>query len=77
MSQNQINVIRATYNKVGPTSSRDSGLAITKKIQVRVAPKTKGKSTVLWGLKTPYRQPNRGDGSQATKFAGIFPRMRF
>ena len=77
MSQNQINVIRATYSKVGPTSSRDGGLAITKKIQVRVAPKTGGNSTVLWGLKTRSRQPNRGDGSQATKFAGIFPRMSY
>ena len=74
--------VRATYSKVGPTSVRDSSLARTKKIQVRV---TNGPAnatplngaTVLWGLKTASRMPNRGDGSQNTRFEGVFPRMAF
>ena len=36
MSNRQINIVRATYSKVGPTSVSDSSLARTKKIQVRL-----------------------------------------
>ena len=78
----KIAVIQASYSKVGPTSVSDSSVAMKKRIQNRVfngpanAASIKG-ATVLWGLKSARRQPNRGDGAQTTKFSGIFPRMRF
>ena len=77
-----IAIIQASYSKVGPTSVSDSSVAMKKRIQNRVingpanANPLKG-ATVLWGLKSAHRQPNRGDGSQNTKFSGIFPRMSF
>lgn len=79
---NTLIVIRKSYSKVGPTSVSDSSIAMKKKIQNRVlngpgtANPLKG-ATVLWGLKSAYRQPNRGDSSQNIKFSGIFPRMRY
>mgnify|MGYP006145276403 CR=1 FL=1 len=79
---NTLAVIQASYSKVGPTSVSDSSVAMKKRIQNRVfqesriANPLKG-ATVLWGLKSTYRQSNRGDGSQNTKFSGIFPRMSF
>lgn len=73
-----IAVIQASYSKVGPTSVSDSSVAMKKKIQNRVLKKSGLKNaTVLWGLKSVHRQPNRGDGSQNIKFSGIFPRMSF
>ena len=81
-TQTTLKVIRNSYSKVGPTSVSDSSIAMKKKIQNRVlngpgnANPLKG-ATVLWGLKSTFRQPNRGDGAQTIKFAGIFPRMRF
>jgi hypothetical protein len=77
--QTQIDIIRATYKTVGPTSVSDSSLARTKKIQVRLGPRKDGETptTVLWGLKSASKMPNRGDGSQNTRFASVFPRMRF
>ena len=80
----QIDIIRATYKTVGPTSVSDSSLARTKKIQVRLGARKVDAvgnplktSTVLWGLKSAHKMPNRGDGSQNTRFASVFPRMRF
>ena len=80
----QIDIIRATYKTVGPTSVSDSSLARTKKIQVRLGPRVNDsagelakQTTVLWGLKSASKMPNRGDGSQNTRFASVFPRMRF
>ena len=76
---NTLAVIQASYSKVGPTSVSDSSVAMKKRIQNRVLRKNaslKG-ATVFWGLKSAYRQPNRGDGSQNIKFSGIFPRMSF
>mgnify|MGYP006152812445 CR=1 FL=1 len=74
-----IAVIQASYSKVGPTSVSDSSVAMKKKIQNRVLRKKTSlkNATVLWGLKSVHRQPNRGDGSQNIKFSGIFPRMSF
>ena len=75
-------IIRESYSKVGPTSVSDSSVAMKKRIQNRVlngpanATPLAG-ATVLWGLKSAHRQPNRGDGAQNIKFSGIFPRMRF
>ena len=86
---NTIEVIQASYSKVGPTSVSDSSVAMKKRIQNRVLKGpananassspvyTLSSSTSLFGLKSAYRQPNRGDGSQNTKFSGIFPRMSF
>ena len=76
---NTIAVIQASYSKVGPTSVSDSSVAMKKKIQNRVLRKKTSlkNATVLWGLKSVHRQPNRGDGSQNIKFSGIFPRMSF
>jgi len=77
-----LEIIRESYSKVGPTSVSDSSVAMKKTIQNRVrngpanANPIKG-ATVLFGLKTVYRRPNRGDGSQTAKFSGIFPRMSF
>jgi len=78
-----IAIIQASYSKVGPTSVSDSSVAMKKRIQNRVIngpanpSTTSSTATVLWGLKSVTRQPNRGDGSQNTKFSGIFPRMSF
>jgi len=86
---NTIAVIQASYSKVGPTSVSDSSVAMKKRIQNRVlkgpananpvpgSGYTLSSSTSLFGLKSAYRQPNRGDGSQNIKFSGIFPRMSF
>jgi len=85
---NTLAVIQASYSKVGPTSVSDSSVAMKKRIQNRVlkgpanstatgSGYTLSSSTSLFGLKSAYRQPNRGDGSQNTKFSGIFPRMSF
>ena len=77
-----IAIIQASYSKVGPTSVSDSSVAMKKRIQNRVingpanANPLKG-ATVLWGLKSAHRQPNRGDGSQTAKFSVIFPSMSF
>lgn len=76
MSSNKLQVIRASYGKVGPTSVSDSSIAMTKKIQNRIGPRG-SKKTVLWGLKTVSRKSNRGDGAQNVKFSSIFPRMSF
>ena len=82
MSNNPLEVIRATYSKVGPTSVSDSSLTRTKRIQIRVrngpdAANPLSSATVLWGLKTVHRKPNRGDSSQNIRFSSIFPRMQF
>ena len=85
---NPLQVIRATYSKVGPTSVSDSSLSRTKRIQIRVRngpsratdpcyPIPLSSATVIWGLKTVHRMPNRGDSSQNIRFSSVFPRMRF
>ena len=82
-TSNPLQVIRATYSKVGPTSVSDSSLSRTKRIQVRVrnGPSNPNHplstTTVIWGLKTVHRMPNRGDSSQNIRFSSVFPRMRF
>lgn len=78
----RLEIIRATYSKVGPTSVSDSSLARTKHIQNRVlngpanAVPLSG-ATVIWGLKSVHRMPNRGDSSQNIRFSSVFPRMSF
>ena len=79
---NPLQVIRATYSKVGPTSVSDSSLSRTKRIQIRVRngpslANPLSSATVIWGLKTVHRMPNRGDSSQNIRFSSVFPRMRF
>ena len=80
MSNRQINIVRATYSKVGPTSVSDSSLARTKKIQVRLNNFSTHGRTLIWGLKQSHPRNffynNRGSSSQVIKFSGIFPRLR-
>ena len=74
MSSN-IEKIRDSYSKVGPTSVSSSLISRTKKIQVRVG----GNKAQLWGLndKEGNVSGSNGDAGTRTKFSSIFPRFSF
>jgi len=72
MSKN-IEVIRETFSKVGPTSDNSSRIARIKKVQVRVG------TTQLFGLNQQKGNVTGSSGHawQKTYFTGIFPRLSF
>tara|TARA_B100000963_G_scaffold231156_2_gene201742 strand:+ start:13938 stop:14162 length:225 start_codon:yes stop_codon:yes gene_type:complete len=74
MSSN-IEKIRASYSRVGPTSDNSSKISLMKKIQVRVG----GNKAQLWGLnnKEGNVSGSNGDAGTRTKFSSIFPRFSF
>lgn len=74
MSSN-IEKIRASYSKVGPTSDNSSRISLMKKIQVRVG----GNKSQLWGLNNIEGNVSgsNGDAGTRTKFSSIFPRFSF
>ena len=74
MSSN-IEKIRASYSRVGPTSDNSSKISLMKKIQVRVG----GNKAQLWGLnnKEGNVSGSNGDAGIRTKFSSIFPRFSF
>lgn len=74
MSSN-IEKIRASYSRVGPTSDNSSRISLMKKIQVRVG----GNKAQLWGLndKEGNVSGSNGDAGIRTKFSSIFPRFSF
>ncbi len=74
MSSN-IEKIRASYSRVGPTSDNSSRISLMKKIQVRVG----GNKSQLWGLNNIKGNVSgsSGDAGIRTKFSAIFPRFSF
>ena len=72
---NNIEKIRASYSKVGPTSDNSSRISLMKKIQVRVG----GNKSQLWGLNNIEGNVSgsNGDAGTRTKFSSIFPRFSF
>lgn len=74
MSSN-IEKIRASYSRVGPTSDNSSRISLMKKIQVRVG----GNKSQLWGLNDIKGNVSgsSGDAGTRTKFSAIFPRFSF
>lgn len=72
---NNIEKVRASYAKVGPTSDNSSRISLMKKIQVRVG----GNKAQLWGLndKEGNVSGSNGTSGDRVKFSAIFPRFSF